>query len=83
MDALAYTSERALCWRAQSTPSFVCRRPHLIFDADLECIPEPAGLADALVRIPGVVEHGLFLNLASKAYVAGEDGVKTITPASE
>lgn len=62
---------------------FVTDEGHLIFDAHLERIPQPARLADELVRIPGVVEHGLFLNLASKAYVAGEDGVKTITPASE
>ncbi|WP_306146819.1 MULTISPECIES: ribose-5-phosphate isomerase RpiA [unclassified Roseibium] len=61
---------------------FVTDGGHHIFDAHLLKIEEPETLAQALVKIPGVVEHGLFLNLASKAYVAGEDGVKTITPAS-
>lgn len=61
---------------------FVTDGGHVIYDAQLERIESPARLADALVEIPGVVETGLFLNLASKAYVAGEDGVKTITPAS-
>ena len=61
---------------------FVTDGGHHIFDAHLLKIEEPETLAQALVKLPGVVEHGLFLNLASKAYVAGEDGVKTITPAS-
>jgi ribose 5-phosphate isomerase A len=61
---------------------FVTDGGHHIFDAHLLKIEDPETLAQALVKIPGVVEHGLFLNLASKAYVAGEDGVKTITPAS-
>ncbi|WP_395174887.1 ribose-5-phosphate isomerase RpiA [Roseibium alexandrii] len=61
---------------------FVTDGGHHIFDAHLLKIKDPETLAQALVKIPGVVEHGLFLNLASKAYVAGEDGVKTITPAS-
>ncbi|OJJ12347.1 ribose 5-phosphate isomerase A [Alphaproteobacteria bacterium AO1-B] len=61
---------------------FVTDGGHHIFDAHLLKIEQPETLAQALVKIPGVVEHGLFLNLASKAYVAGEDGVKTITPAS-
>jgi ribose 5-phosphate isomerase A len=61
---------------------FVTDGGHHIFDAHLLKIEDPETLAKALVKIPGVVEHGLFLNLASKAYVAGEDGVKTITPAS-
>ena len=35
-------------------------------------------LAFALKRVPGVVEHGLFLGLADMAIVAGPDGVKAI-----
>lgn len=72
-----------LALRGGEDHPFVTDGGHLIFDAQLDRIPEPERLADALVAIPGVVEHGLFLKLASKAYVAGEDGVKTIMPASE
>ncbi|PVB63337.1 ribose-5-phosphate isomerase RpiA [Labrenzia sp. 011] len=53
---------------------------HFILDARLQKIPEAEVLADRLVAIPGVVEHGLFINLATKAYVAGADGVKTVLP---
>lgn len=35
-------------------------------------------LAQQLASTPGVVEHGLFLNMAQKAYVATKDGVKVL-----
>ncbi|MBN9270853.1 MAG: ribose-5-phosphate isomerase A, partial [Mesorhizobium sp.] len=35
-------------------------------------------LSNALHAIPGVVEHGLFIGLASAAIVAGSDGVRTV-----
>ncbi len=38
----------------------------------------PTQLADALVAIPGVVEHGLFLGLAGTAIVAGPSGIRVI-----
>ncbi|MFB9172514.1 ribose-5-phosphate isomerase RpiA [Roseibium salinum] len=53
---------------------------HYIFDAHLQQIKDVKTLADRLAAIPGVVEHGLFINLATKAYVAGADGVKTLWP---
>ncbi|RDI94530.1 ribose-5-phosphate isomerase RpiA [Meiothermus sp. QL-1] len=39
-------------------------------------IEDPAGLDGALKRIPGVVETGLFVGLASLAIVAGPGGVE-------
>lgn len=44
-------------------------------------IDNPAGFAYAMVKRPGVVEHGLFLNIATKAIVASPDGIKTLVPA--
>ncbi len=38
-------------------------------------IADPERLAAALSAIPGVVEHGLFLGLASAAILAGKDGL--------
>jgi len=35
---------------------------------------------NAIKMVPGVVEHSLFLGIASKAIIAGEDGVKMILP---
>ena len=43
-------------------------------------IPEPEVLAFSLKRVPGVVEHGLFLGLADLAIVAGKGGVTSVAP---
>jgi ribose 5-phosphate isomerase A len=51
---------------------------HWILDAALERIADPKSLADRLARIPGVVEHGLFIGLAQTAIIAGRDGVRVI-----
>ncbi|GAA5099404.1 ribose-5-phosphate isomerase RpiA [Bartonella acomydis] len=54
---------------------------HFIFDAFWGCILQPKPLSDALLAIPGVVEHGLFLGLASRAIVAMADGqMKVLEP---
>ena len=37
-----------------------------------------AKLAAALSSIPGVVEHGLFIGMASLAIISGERGVETL-----
>src|SRR6201996_5493780 len=48
---------------------------NLIYDAACGRIEEPAALAFALKSVTGVVDHGLFLDLADLALVAGEGGV--------
>ena len=53
---------------------------HVILDGHFHRIDEPERLAAALVSLPGVVEHGLFIGLASLAIFAGENGVTTIEP---
>lgn len=58
--------------------AFVTDGGHRIIDAALGRIPDPDALADALVGIPGVVEHGLFLGLAGTAIVAGPSGIRVI-----
>jgi ribose 5-phosphate isomerase A len=58
--------------------AFVTDGGHLILDAALARIPEPASLARRLAAIPGVVEHGLFIGLAQIAIIAGSDGVRII-----
>jgi len=39
-------------------------------------IPDPAATAAAIRAVVGVVEHGLFLHMASVALIAGENGVE-------
>jgi len=57
---------------------FVTDGGHFILDASFGRIPDTRALSNALHAIPGVVEHGLFIGLASAAIVAGSDGVKTV-----
>jgi ribose 5-phosphate isomerase A len=51
---------------------------HLILDCAFGAIPHAEALAHALEMIPGVVEHGLFLDIADLAIVAGPGGVEVI-----
>jgi ribose 5-phosphate isomerase A len=45
-----------------------------------EGIPDPYALADTLSSRPGILEHGLFLDMTSAVIVAGADGVRVLTP---
>jgi ribose 5-phosphate isomerase A len=65
----------------QGDMPFITDQGNLIVDCGFHKIPEPEVLAFALKRVPGVVEHGLFLGLADLAIVAGKSGVKAIHPA--
>jgi ribose 5-phosphate isomerase A len=51
---------------------------HYILDGRFGAIPDAQRLADALSRVPGVMEHGLFLGLASMAFIATPDGVRVM-----
>ncbi len=51
---------------------------NVILDASFGPISDPQALACALAAIPGIVEHGLFIGLASSALVAGAGGVREI-----
>jgi ribose 5-phosphate isomerase A len=52
---------------------------HYILDAHLLRITDKELLADALNRIPGVVENGLFLDVAQEVVIGHADGSATIT----
>lgn len=64
--------------RMRGDAPFVTDGGHLILDASFGLIPDATALSAALHAIPGVVEHGLFLNLATIAIVAGADGIRTL-----
>jgi ribose 5-phosphate isomerase A len=53
---------------------------HLIYDAPPGRIEEPHLLASALKSITGVVDHGLFLDLADEAIIGSDAGVETLAP---
>lgn len=60
--------------------AYVTDGGHLIVDAFFGRISAPKAVAAALQAIPGVVEHGLFIGLCSRAYVAGDKGVAVLEP---
>jgi len=60
--------------------SFVTDEGNAILDCAAGRIEEPEALAAELKSIVGVVEHGLFLGMATLALVAGEDGVIEYRP---
>jgi ribose 5-phosphate isomerase A len=53
---------------------------NLIYDAACGAIAEPAALAAALKSVTGVVDHGLFLDLADLALIGADSGVMTVEP---
>jgi ribose 5-phosphate isomerase A len=57
---------------------FVTDGGHWIVDAHLGRIPDAPRLAQSLGFIPGVVEHGLFIGLASTAMLAGSQGIRVV-----
>jgi ribose 5-phosphate isomerase A len=57
---------------------FVTDGGHWIVDAHLGRIPDAARLSALLNAIPGVVEHGLFIGLASTAVLAGAQGIRVV-----
>jgi ribose 5-phosphate isomerase A len=58
--------------------AFVTDGGHLILDARVQRIPDPGSLAPRLCAIPGVVEHGLFIGMASVAILAGSQGIRVV-----
>ena len=57
---------------------FVTDGGHWIVDAHLGQITDAPRLATLLSTIPGVVEHGLFIGIASIAVLAGAQGIRVI-----
>ncbi len=47
---------------------------NVILDVDFGQIKDPKSLSEKLNAIPGLIEHGLFVNMAERAYFGQEDG---------
>lgn len=57
---------------------FVTDNGNFVFDARFERIEDPSELARQLKLTPGVVESGLFLGMATAAFVATPTGVREL-----
>jgi len=65
--------------RLRKNPSghaFVSDNGHFIVDCFFGAIPDPDQLAARLAAIPGVVEHGLFIGVATAVISAGPAGIE-------
>jgi ribose 5-phosphate isomerase A len=62
------------------TAPYVTDGGNHILDASFGRIPDPDTLAAALKQITGVVEHGLFIRLATNAIIVGGDRVEWLSP---
>ena len=65
--------------QSDGTP-FKTDQGNLILDCAFGPIRQPAALAARLESRAGIVEHGLFIGLATEVIVAGPDGVRHLTP---
>ena len=52
----------------------------VIYDIPCGVIPDPSALADALKAVTGVVDHGLFIDLADEALVGVGGQVERVSP---
>jgi ribose 5-phosphate isomerase A len=68
----------ALKVRQSDGTNFTTDGGHFIIDASFGRIPDAEALSNELNSIPGVVEHGLFINMAALAIIAGPAGARTL-----
>lgn len=63
--------------RKKEGSTFKTDENNIILDCHFDHgIADPQALAQAITLRPGVVEHGLFLNLATEVYLAGQEQVE-------
>ncbi|QFU17033.1 ribose-5-phosphate isomerase RpiA [Microvirga thermotolerans] len=74
LETLEMSGELHLRRMADGSP-YITDGGHFILDAHLKRIEKPNVLASTLNNIPGVVEHGLFIGLATGAIVATGHGL--------
>ena len=65
-------------WRQAGNERFITDEGHFILDASFGRIPDAKALSTALLEIPGVVQHGLFLEMADLAIVSGPGGLREV-----
>lgn len=76
--ARAGCSQNLMRLRGGEAHPFKTDSGNLIADCAAETIPDPERLARLIEEIPGVVDHGLFISLATTALVGGTSGVRLI-----
>ena len=65
--------------QAHTGGDYITDEGNLILDCKCGEIDDPAKLAASIRQIVGVVEHGLFLNMAERVLIASDSGVVELT----
>jgi ribose 5-phosphate isomerase A len=63
---------------AKNGHPFVTDGGHWIIDAALSRIDDPKALAQKLSAVPGVMEHGLFVDMAATVIIGESDGIRVV-----
>jgi ribose 5-phosphate isomerase A len=63
--------------RTREGKPYVTDAGHIIVDAAIGRIPDARKLASLLSIVPGVVDHGLFIDLCGRVIMGTKDGVQT------
>ena len=71
--------EGELALRIRHDELFVTDNGNVIIDCSFGRIPDAQKLASVLSTIPGVVDHGLFIDMAGLAILGGPDGIEVIS----
>jgi ribose 5-phosphate isomerase A len=77
---LAALGSRPVLRRAADGNPLRTDEGHVILDCRFESIPDAHALSEAIMMIPGVVGHGLFVGMVERAIVAGPNGVRELLP---
>ncbi len=65
-------------WRMSGEDKYLTDSNNYIIDLHLETIENAKGLAEALKKMVGVVEHGLFIQMTDMVIMATQSGFETI-----
>lgn len=76
--AAAAGAKGTLAFRQRNGADYVTDNGNLIVDCAFGVIPDARKLAASLESIPGVVDHGLFIGLASLAILGTPEGARKV-----
>lgn len=78
IDKLNKKGYKALLRMTENNDIFITDDNNYILDLDMNRIEDPVKLNEELKLIPGIIETGLFNNMANKVIVGYEDSIKEI-----
>ena len=79
VDYLESLGARVRLRKTRHGDRFTTDQGNLILDCDFGAIADPENLASKLEARAGIVEHGLFLGLATEVIVANAKGIRRLT----